>query len=595
VVDSVTFSSDGRLLAGAGPDGQVKVWNVASGREVLTRRFSPGGETGAVAFSSDGTVLAVMRHEFTRFWRMPDGLELRTIAGKQSAFSPATRLVAAGTDRETSVWDVVTGRRVHHLRDVGGARAFSPDGTRLATGLPTLALWDLSSGREQRLPSPYRPLSVTFAPDGTQMVIVSKADNMAGELASVIDVSDGKLRQHLIHGGGGVQSAFSRDNSRLATSSADGVVRVWDQVAGVQRIYRGHTSTVAGVAFSPDGRHVASAGLDGVAILWDSTRDPRGTAMRPRDAWSGEALAAWTFTPEGREVYSVYLYGGRLLRQDAVTGQLLSEKHMAIDAKPIYPRGDVAFSADVRLLAGALRSDRRVVQVWDAKTARPLAAYRGHAGTLGALAFRPDGRRIASSDVQAGPTTEIHIWDSDTGQERLRIPKFAQLLCALAFSPDGTRLASGGALDGTVRLWDVDTGRQLLELPGCKQLVCLAFNPRGDRLAAADLGGDRLRVWDTTTGKEVLAVPCPRSLTGVAFSTDGKRLVATGFDSTVRLWDAASGQEVLVLRSLVDDRRSEFGFTGRVVFSPDGGRLAANVWNGFINVWDSGERQRRSD
>jgi len=44
-----------------------------------------------------------------------------------------------------------------------------------------------------------------------------------------------------------------------------------------------------------------------------------------------------------------------------------------------------------------------------------------------------------------------------------------------------------------------------------------------------------------------------------------------------------------VLRSLVDDRLSDYGFTARVIFSPDGRRLAANVWNGFINVWEGGE------
>jgi WD40 repeat protein/serine/threonine protein kinase len=592
VIDRLAFSADGRLLATSGPDGKVKLWDVVTGREVLTCPFPPGLGPTTLSFSGDGRVLAALWRDGARFWELPGGRELPAGRGDNPAFAPATRLVAAGDAGETRVWDVLSGRLVHTLRGAGGPRAFSPDGKVLAAGVPQLTWWHLDGGREQRLPSPYRTFSLAFGPDGKQLVVVGKADFMTGGLATVLDVADGRLRQQLQHGGGDVCLAFSPDGRLLATGSADRCVRVWDQGRAVRRLYRGHTAAVAAVAFSPDGQRLASAGEDGQVIFWDPTRDPRGVSFRPEKGYAGEGLAALAFSPDGRAVCTTRVYDGLLLREDAVTGRLLSEARINIDPTPVYPRGDVAYSADARLLAGPLRGDRRVVQLWDATTAQAQASYRGPPGTLRATAFRADGRQVASAHLQTGPdaapVSAIRIWDADTGQERVRFPPVAQILSALAFSPDGKRLASGGFRDGTVRLWDATSGQEQLALPGCRNAVCLAFNPQGSRLAAADFGGNRLRVWDTATGNEVLAVPAPETLTGVAFSADGRRLAATGYDCSVRLWDAATGHDSLVLRSLVDDRLSDYGFTAHVVFSPDGTRLAANVWSGFTNVWDSG-------
>jgi WD40 repeat protein len=77
------------------------------------------------------------------------------------------------------------------------------------------------------------------------------------------------------------------------------------------------------------------------------------------------------------------------------------------------------------------------VKVWDAQTGQ-------------AVAFSPDGKRLASADEGGG----VKVWDAQTGQELLTLEGHAQQSGnGMAFSPNGHWLASGGE-DGTVKIWD---------------------------------------------------------------------------------------------------------------------------------------------
>jgi WD40 repeat protein len=211
-------------------------------------------------------------------------------------------------------------------------------------------------------------------------------------------------------------------------------------------------------------------------------------------------------------------------------------------------------------------------------------------GPGGAVAFRPDGRRIISvvGGHPAGPDAprgEVRTWDADTGA-LVKARHVPGTVHRLALAPCGRRLALA-ATDGTVLVWDAETGDELLRRPQHADVVSgLAFSPDGRWVASA--GWDRqVKVWDSRTGRVRFTLPGhTRKVQGLAFSPDGKLLASAGWDATVRLWDAEKGPAA--------ESRKPLGHLGpvyAVAFSPDGKRLASAGSNGNLKIWDVAGQQ----
>jgi len=284
--------------------------------------------------------------------------------------------------------------------------AFSPDGSRLATGSSdkTAKIWDLATGKAALTLEGHTSSvsSVAFSPDGSRL-----ATGSLDSTAKIWDLATGKAALTLEGHTSSVSSvAFSPDGSRLATGSDDYTTKIWDLATGKASLtLEGHTSYVYSVAFSPDGSRLATGSDDKTAKIWDLA--------------TGKA----SLTLEGH------------------TSSVLS----------------VAFSPDGSRLATG--SYDKTAKIWDLATGKASLTLEGHTSYVLSVAFSPDGSRLATG---ASDNT-AKIWDLATGKASLTLEGHTYSVRSVAFSPDGSRLATG-SYDNTAKIWEVTSTSSLAKL-----------------------------------------------------------------------------------------------------------------------------------
>jgi WD40 repeat protein len=172
--------------------------------------------------------------------------------------------------------------------------------------------------------------------------------------------------------------------------------------------------------------------------------------------------------------------------------------------------------------------------LWDVRTAKLINVVARGARVL-AVAFHPTGNLLAWGAYMPGSVYALP-WPQAGQQVPALLGSHPWGIFALAFSPDGSRLASGDG-DGVIKLWEPTERRELATLPGSKGIYSLAFSPDGGTLASGSLDG-AVRWWDVGTGRERRAFQWQvRWVTSVAFSPDGMTAAAGTKDHTVVVWD----------------------------------------------------------
>jgi WD40 repeat protein/DNA-binding SARP family transcriptional activator len=538
IAETAAYNDNGSRIVAGGDDGVVRIFDARSGRALgrldarhgllLSARYAPGADAIGLGFA-DGTLLvtdATLGHPRRL-------LHVKDVSVNSVAFSrTADRLAAGLGDGTVRVLPVDGGGRAVTLRTqqqaVDGVD-ISADASRVVSAGEdgTVRLWTVADGSGRLLERASLPeRSVRFSPDGRSILAVGD-----DRLVRSFDARTGAARAPQQGGDRELTSvAFSADGSRFAVGGYDGAIRVWSTAGGTPlTILRGQGARVRDVGFGPTSVRVVSAGDDGTVRTWNTGRTVSWNA-------GPSTVRNIEFSPDGRSI-ATGSDDGTVRIWDAATGRL----RKSLPGPGDYTTGRFSPRADEVVIAH-FGSANALVWPLSAATAH-VVVQRPKPDGMNVARFDPSGRRI----VYADSVGHVAVLDRRNGRQ-VSLRGAPKDVWDVRVSPDGQHVA-GATLRGDVLVWSLDhPARPERVLRGHHSSVnAIAFSHDG-RLVSG--GSDRtVRVWNPATGDSVVLRGHLDEVTTAIFTNDGARVLSSSSDGTLRLWDAQGGDQLAVLQS----------------------------------------------
>ncbi len=519
-IGPMAFSPNGHLIAALAPfGGGVFVWDVRSGERLLAADDPVAWELccppTALAFSPDGQQLAVTTFSSTEFLQGEVKLldlatgewagELRGHRGPVTGveYLPGGQtLITSSMDGFIRIWDRATRAAISSTNALIGQVTsidLSDNGQVLMTGSEggDVKVWSVEAG------------------------VIEPRLSLPGHSSLVLEVA--------IDTSGSVGASIAMDTS----------VRVWDITAHGAGEAAGWPARRA-VGFSDDGARIATTGPDGRNVVIRQTSDwaPQQVITdvapyvgAPDEQWG--VVNGVSFSPGGDRIVTTSgsrreATNGSVTLWDAAAGEPIRTlfEHPFMKAPAVW-------SGDGRRVAVAACDDSGIpARVWDATNgdllfAAPIAPC-GHTADLDHT-----GRLLAVQTLLTS-APNVQVWDVESGELVMAVTHAPQWIGAVAFNPDGTRLATGGH-DGAVLIWEVPAGSLVRTLTGHTGPVESAtWSSDGSTLATGSHDGTA-RLWDANTGETRMVLGGHNAFPTVALSLDG-RYLATGTDTGVQVW-----------------------------------------------------------
>ena len=614
-ITCVAWAPDGARAVTGGADGAVRLWDPRDDGAPIALADT-GGAVVALGFSPDGGEVAVSSDEHPETVRV---LDLRTRAERlvlrgssysgaaSVCFTPDGRGIAMRGNTGMTIRSAADGGDLDLIAGIGPVFAFSPGGDRVLSfgaSASRPAVHSTADGAREidlggfeataALSDADQP-GAAWSPDGSRLAVALE------ERGWVWDAASGRLVARLTAAGAIASPAgrarsratvsFTADTMRVVTVFRDGVPRLWDATDGRELLaLREHGAPATAAAFAPRGERVLTGAASGAVRVWDLADDhdaePGPDGLLYALTGDGDGLTCAAFSPDGTRivvgsaggaarVWEVGARGGREVATLAGHGDAVTAATYAPDGALILT---ASYDGQLRLWPADGGASPRVIE-------GPRGAGRaaGAPALFTSAVFFPGGDLVLAGLRDA----TARVWELAGETIRIGFGEHSGPVTCVAVAPDGGRCASGSwehmfstNVHGTAtaRLWDATTRRELLRLDHRARVLAVAFSPDGARLATGAEDG-AARVWDAATGAELLAIrEHGAAVRSVAFSPDGSRLLTASDDATARVWDVVDGRERFVFA----------GHGGPVTcaaFAPDGSRIVTASDDGVARVW----------
>jgi WD40 repeat protein len=647
-IQAASLSPDGKLLAVSNSSQQVRLLEVATGKEVRRLNIREYLRTQQILWTPDGNQLITTGYTGINVWDAKDGRLIRQAAsptkdGRDGMIhvSADGKFAAVGTQYEAGhvkVVDLTAGSQITSVKPAQNAAvhgAMSPKGEYVATwgqhynrGGPggddqtiarTVQIWDAKTGKEKSslVSDIYQIMCVRFSPDG------SKIAASGNGVIQLWDVESGKLERRFAgRTGQGSQLVFSPDGRMLTAAGQDGCVQSWEVATGKRAgICEGPVANVVGLQYRPDGQLLACAANVNAIEIWEV---PSGKRLTPQGGHTAP-VTSLQFTPDSKTLISSG-NDGKILRWDTATGKELGLFELKDSASKrrmsSYPRGynmgPSHFSPNGKYLVAA-GSQGGGAAVWDVESGLELFALSsagGYVDRSGIIAFSGDSSKLMAMNRYGGRQNgvPIPVWDMETGSPLPSLKGQKGDFTGAGFSTDGSILVTcayfyppNGGQMSEAWAWDMATGKNLsrVTVPNTQLNIVQFLDHRLYIAFNQNFNNQPQKIHDAVTGQEsrVLEGSANVGTTAVALSPD-RRLLACGTNNAtsrmaadgrmitsprkIMVWEVASG-------SIRHELEGADGTVTALAFSHDGKTLASGCSDTTIYLWDLGAKAAKSE
>lgn len=614
---TTAFSPDGKMLASAGEDSGIKLWDVETGKELRTL-YGHRSYVRSIAFSPDGKKIVSGSDDFTvKVWDVMTGRQLVPEMVNRNfvyavVFSPdGKKIISGGNDEALTIWDADTGKFVARFGEpkdfslnADGTIYYSPAAIKSIVVSPTndVFVWAAADSKIglvivgsqlKMLTGHTAPVnSLAFMPDGATLISASANEvkfwnARTGNEMPGPEIPKNVLSMSISHDGKSLAFVDGSRSLKFVVGDGKGGPKTFKaQTAGDLQsvLFSPDNDKLATVAFVPDRETVATggkAGINGdyVIKLWS-----KSSAAEVK-VFEGEAnvMYAMSLSPDGRKVAISDIYSTiRVWTPDGV--QPLRTTFVERSGRP-----SMSFSPDSTTIAVGSFGGTKMISADTGMIGKRFDAIKPTVFGY-RLAFTPD-----SKSILVAQDTDLSLWNASTGAliqtygDRAS-PDWKAQPVTVAIDPTGKYVAGGG-FDGVAHLWDLKTGKEIRQLCGQTNdtssvgIDSVAFNAKGTLLVTASQVGT-VKVCDVATGKQVQDFKSTTRLLNVGyavFTPDSKYVAGVDITGEIRLWDVGTGEQVKVFpgsgaRAIFTQNSMAFSPDGKVLFCANG-VTNMDLWN----------------